>query len=75
MCHVSGLYLPNGSNTLREKGGAWGLDKFSGGSFGVRAHQTTKNRGRREGQTSPTWPTLTHACPQGAGHLFRGLLP
>jgi hypothetical protein len=34
MCHVPGLYLPNKTNSLRQKGDAQGLDKFSGGKFG-----------------------------------------
>jgi hypothetical protein len=29
MCHVPRLCLPNESNSLREKGAARGLDKFS----------------------------------------------
>ncbi|MGA9259919.1 MAG: hypothetical protein WBV98_25245, partial [Candidatus Sulfotelmatobacter sp.] len=29
--HASALYLPHGTNNLRQKRDVWGLDKFSGG--------------------------------------------
>lgn len=30
MCHIARLYLPNRTNSLRQKGDAQGLDKFFG---------------------------------------------
>jgi hypothetical protein len=37
MGHSPRVYLPNKTNSLREKGDAQGLDKFSGGQLGARA--------------------------------------
>jgi hypothetical protein len=34
MCQLPTLYLPNKTNSLRQKGDAQGLDTFSGGQLG-----------------------------------------
>jgi hypothetical protein len=46
MCHSSRLYLQNETNSLREKGDAQGLDKFSGGP---------SNRLLRSGSAESKW--------------------
>jgi hypothetical protein len=50
MCHLPGLYFPNKTNSLRQKEDAQALDKFLEDSWA----RAKENRGRREGQTSPT---------------------
>jgi hypothetical protein len=37
MGHFPGFYLPNNTNSLRQKGDPQGLDKFFRGGFGARA--------------------------------------
>jgi hypothetical protein len=37
----------------------------------ARAKELQRKRGKREGRSQPTGPTLTHACPKRAAHLHQ----